>query len=305
MIKKTIYCGSPAYLYLRNDQLIISPKDIEKAESSIPIEDIGYLELDNSSITISVPLMNKLLEENCAVGICDSTHIPSGLLLPLSGHSLHTERIRPQIDVSLPIKKRMWQYTIQQKIINQATLLNNYGLDHQRVLIKADKVLSGDTTNQEGQAAGIYWKTLFGKDFIRDRYGEYPNNLLNYGYAILRAIIARALVSTGLHPSLGIHHKNRGNPFCLADDVMEPFRPFVDGVVYDMWNQAPISVYLDKSHKQVLLQIPVLDVIINNELRPLMNAATLTATSVWRCFSGEDKFPLYPKIRKLNIESHE
>lgn len=298
MIKKTIYCGSPAYLSLKHDQLVIKPKDENAMEATIPIEDIGYLELDNGAITLSMPLLNKLLSENCAVGICDASHIPSGLLLPLSGHSLHTERIRPQIETKLPIKKRMWQCTIQQKIKNQARLLEYLDKPHERVFAKAEKVLSGDTSNQEGQAAGLYWKYLFGKDFIRDRYGDYPNNLLNYGYAILRAIIARALVSTGLHPSLGIHHKNRANPFCLADDIMEPYRPFVDKLVFELWQNSTEIFQLDTTHKKILLQIPVIDVSIQNELRPLMNAATLTASSVWKCFAGEEKNPLYPSINE-------
>ncbi len=296
MIKKTIYCGSPAYLSVKYDQLVIQHREDTKPDTLIPIEDIGYLELDNPLITLSIPLLNKLLAENCAVGICDSSHIPSGLLLPLSGHSLHTERIRPQIETSLPIKKRMWQTTIKQKIKNQSAVLSKYDKSHERVFSKIDKVMSGDSTNQEGQAASLYWKALFGKSFIRDRDGEYPNNLLNYGYAVLRAIIARAIVSTGLHPAIGIHHKNRANPFCLADDVMEPFRPFVDDIVYSIWLENPSATILDRNHKQVLLNIPVIDTIIDDERRPLMNAASITASSIWKCFVGESKSPIYPQF---------
>jgi CRISPR-associated protein Cas1 len=245
MIKKTLYFGNPIYLSLRNSQLVLKTPDADKleesfkreAERTIPIEDIGVVVLDNRRITITTGAMEALLGNNCAIITCDSTSLPVGLMLPLCGNTTQSERFRNQIDASLPLKKQLWQQTVRQKILNQATVLNrNTGAVVKNMQVWANEVKSGDPDNLEARAATYYWRNLFPTlpNFVRGREGEPPNNLLNYGYAILRACVARGLVGSGLLPTLGIHHHNRYNAYCLADDIMEPYRPFVDDLVINI-----------------------------------------------------------------------
>ena len=247
MIKRTLYFGNPAYLSLRNNQLVIKRAedgdlpfpDQKDNERTIPIEDIGVAILDNKQLTITSGAMECMLENNVALITCDSRSMPNGLLLPLYGNTLQSERFRQQIDASLPLKKQLWQQTVEAKINNQAGMLYYVtGKEARNMIIWANNVRSGDSENQEARAAAFYWKNVFPEipDFKRVRDGATPNNLLNYGYAILRAIIARALVGSGLLPTIGIHHHNRYNAFCLADDIMEPYRPYVDKLVYDYCN---------------------------------------------------------------------
>ncbi len=235
MIKKTLCFSNPAYLSLQNAQLVIRLPEVEtcnnlsdgfkkQTERTIPIEDIGVVLLDNKRITITSSALEALIENNCAVITCDSKNMPIGLLLPLCSNTLQSERFRTQIEASLPLKKQLWQQTIKQKICNQAKLLERYTkVNTGCMYVWADKVRSGDPDNLEARAAAYYWKNVFSDipNFIRGREGEPPNNLLNYGYAILRAIVARSLVASGLLPTLGIHHHNKYNAYCLADDVME------------------------------------------------------------------------------------
>lgn len=248
MIKKTLCFSNPAYLSLKNSQLVIRLPEVEscdnlsdsfkqQSERTIPIEDIGVVLLDNKRITITSSALEALIENNSAVITCDSKNMPIGLLLPLCGNTTQNERFRMQVDASLPLKKQLWQQTIKQKISNQAKILSIYtNADVGCMYAWADKVRSGDPDNLEARAAAYYWKNIFTdiSDFVRGRDGEPPNNLLNYGYAILRAVVARSLVASGLLPTLGIHHHNRYNAYCLADDVMEPYRPYVDGLVLDI-----------------------------------------------------------------------
>lgn len=310
MIKKTFYFGNPAYLSLQNGQMIIKQPEVEvnsslpdsfkqKSVISRPIEDIGLVVLDNTQITITSGLLEALLENKCSVITCDSKSMPVGLMLPLSGNTLQNERFREQLDASLPLKKQLWQQTIKSKIQNQHAVLENCLQDKFRCMqVWAEDVKSGDTDNMEARAAAFYWKTLFGhiSGFTRDKDGVCPNNLLNYGYAILRAVIARALVSSGLLPTLGIHHHNRYNAYCLADDIMEPYRPYVDNLVFRLVKEYGKSVELIKEIKAELLTIPTLDVIIGGKRSPLMIAASLTTSSLYKCFSGELRKILYPEM---------
>lgn len=311
MIKKTLYFGNPAYLSLRNNQLIIKLPEVEKndtlpenfkkqAEATKPIEDIGVVVLDNKQITITSGAMEALLENNCALITCDSRSMPVGLMLPLYGNTTQNERFRHQIDASLPLKKQLWQQTIQCKINNQASVLHDLRNEEVRCMrVWAKEVRSGDADNMEGRAAAYYWKYLFGQHidgFTRDRDGVPPNNLLNYGYAILRAVIARALVTSGLLPTLGIHHHNRYNAYCLADDIMEPYRPYVDELVYKLVkNKGLPTDGLTREWKADLLAIPTLDVIISGKRSPLMIAAGQTTASLYKCFSGELRKIAYPE----------
>ena len=311
MIKKTLCFSNPAYLSLRNGQLVIQIPDVENndkiseedkrvTERTIPIEDIGVVVLDNKRITITTGVVESLLENNAAVITCDSRSMPTGLMLPLSGNSLQSERFRDQIDASLPLRKQLWQQTVRQKIANQESVLRRFTETETRCMrVWADEVRSGDADNHEARAAAYYWKNIFPDipNFVRGREGEPPNNLLNYGYAILRAVIARSLVSSGLLPTLGIHHHNRYNAYCLADDIMEPYRPYVDELVVRIISQNYNYKELTKEVKAQLLAIPTLDVTIDGKRSPLMIAASQTTASLAKCFRGEARIVTYPSMQ--------
>jgi len=304
MIKRTLYFGNPAYLSVRNAQQVIhlpeaNGMDDKTGNNTIPIEDIGVVILDHKQITITHGLMEALLENNCAMITCDSSRMPVGLQLPLSGNTIQSERFQTQIDVSIPLQKQLWQQTIQAKITNQAYILQN----KRNVVVKnmlswVNDVKSGDSSNLEARAAAYYWGSLFPElpDFRRGREGIPPNNLLNYGYAILRAVVARSLVASGLLPTFGIHHHNRYNAYCLADDIMEPYRPFVDKLVIEIMDSEGDISDLSKSIKAKLLNIPVLDIIINNQQSPLMVAVGFTTSSLVKCYAGETRKIIYPSF---------
>lgn len=307
MIKKTLYFGTPIYLSLRNAQLVLRKPDADKLEESfkqdtertIPIEDIGVVVLDNRRITITTGAMEALLANNCAIITCDSTDLPVGLMLPLCGNTTQCERFRSQIDASLPLKKQLWQQTVRQKILNQAAVLSkNTGAIVKNMQVWANEVRSGDPDNFEARAAAYYWRNLFPAlpNFVRGREGDPPNNLLNYGYAILRACVARGLVGSGLLPTLGIHHHNRYNAYCLADDIMEPYRPFVDDLVINIMQQYPDYSELTRSIKAALLTIPSLDVTLDGKRSPLMIAVGQTTASLAKCFNGELRKIAYPEL---------
>lgn len=310
MIKKTLCFSNPAYFSLRDAQLVIKLPEVEKAanlteefkkanELTRPIEDLGVVVLDHKQITITQGALEALLENNCAVITCDSNHMPVGLLLPLVGNTTQNERFRDQLDASLPLRKQLWQQTIQYKIRNQAAVLAQCSDAETKCMqVWANDVRSGDPDNLEARAAVYYWKSLFGHipGFIRDREGVAPNNLLNYGYAILRAVVARSLVASGLLSTLGIHHHNRYNAYCLADDIMEPYRPYVDRLVVDIIEQYGIDVEISKDIKAELLSIPTLDVVISGKRSPLMVGVSQTTASLYKCFSGELRKIAYPEI---------
>lgn len=308
MIKKTLYFGNPAYLSLKDSQMLIRLPEVERstsvnadfkkrAERTIPIEDIGIVLIDNKQITLTHGLMEMLLENNCAVITCDSRHMPVGMMLPLEGNTIQSERFKKQIEASIPLRKQLWQQTVQQKIANQAEALSrNSGHENKCLQKWSINVRSGDPDNIEARAAAYYWKHFFPNvnSFVRDRDGDCPNNLLNYGYALLRAVIARGLVGSGLLPTLGIHHHNRYNAYCLADDIMEPYRPFVDELVFQIIREQGIVVDLTKGIKAKLLSIPVLDVTISGKRSPLMIAVSQTTASLAKCFEGEMRKICYP-----------
>ena len=310
MIKKTLYFGNPIYLSLRNAQLVLRMPEVEKndtlpdafkreAERTIPIEDIGVVVLDNRRITVTTGVMEGLLAATCAIITCDSRGMPAGLMLPLEGNTIQSERFRHQIEASQPLKKQLWQQTIRQKILNQAKALQNAtGMPVKNMLVWANEVKSGDSDNREARAATYYWRNIFPQhpNFVRGREGEPPNNLLNYGYAILRACVARALVGSGLLPTLGIHHHNRYNAYCLADDIMEPYRPYVDTLVIQLMRTHPDYTELTRDLKAELLTIPALDVTIDNRRSPLMIAVGQTTASLAKCFSGELRKIAYPEL---------
>ena len=306
MIKRVLCFSNPAYLKLKLQQIVVEIPEVVNASNmnesirsqgvrTIPIEDVGVVVLDHKQITITQALMAALLENNCAIITTNDQHLPVGLYLPLDGHHLQNERFREQLDASEPLKKQMWQQTVAHKILGQAVVLEAQGIENKNMLAWAKSVRSGDADNLEGRAAAYYWRNVFhNPDFLRGQEGDPPNNLLNYGYAIVRAMVARALVAAGLLPTLGIHHHNKYNAFCLADDIMEPYRPFVDLLVIDMMKKYEDISQITTEMKRDLLMLPYEDVMIDGKRSPMMIAIQTTANSVYKCFSGESRKLIYP-----------
>ena len=297
MIKQTLYFGNPAYLRVQREQLCIEvPATGKKIQK--PIEDIGIIILDHPQITLTQTVLARMLENNVALITCDAKHHPIGLMLNLAGHTLQSQKFRSQIEATLPLKKQLWQQTIEAKVRNQASVLDEFELNSSYLFELAKKVRSGDPDNVEATAANYYWKQLFAENqfFVRNRFGPPPNHMLNYGYAILRAVVARNLVGSGLLPTLGIFHRNQYNAYCLADDIMEPYRPYVDRFVLSQ-----DQVYLEEDEltpeiKKLLLQIPAIDVLIQDKISPLMVAVQRTTASLVKCFEGKEKKLVYPQL---------
>lgn len=295
MLKRTLYFSSPGFLSVKDKQLVFDPKDVDGVKT-VPIEDIGFMVLENMQISVSAPLIEELMNHNVAVVFCDSRHHPQSMLLNMEGHHQQTEIYRNQVTASEPLKKNLWKQTVEAKISNQAKLLEKVGVNADPLPHLATQVKSGDADNREGMAARIYWKRLFGEKFNRDRKGGWPNPILNYGYIVLRAAVARALTGSGLFPSFGIFHHNRYNAFTLADDIMEPYRPFVDLAVWNICENYPDTRELAKEIKAELLQFLSSDVGMKKQTRPLMVAITHTTASLAACFMGEKKNVEYPVL---------
>ncbi|WP_347174912.1 type II CRISPR-associated endonuclease Cas1 [Polaribacter uvawellassae] len=292
MIKRTLFFGNKCSLTTKHEQLVVKTSD---RETTIPIEDIGFIVLENQETYISIPTLSKLSNNNVSVIFCDATHMPQSMLLNLNSHHIQQEHFRNQINASEPLKKQLWQQVIKHKITNQADLLENIGQNNSPLKYYASKVLSGDTDNREGTAAAYYWKHLFDFNFKRERYGEFPNLFLNYGYIVLRAAVARALSGSGLLSTLGIHHHNKYNAFCLADDIMEPYRPLIDAKVLTILNNFN-EQELTTEIKSELLSILTQTVYFEDKKSPLMIALSTTTSSLQQCFSGTVKKIIYPKL---------
>ena len=297
MIKRTLYFGNPAYLKTNNEQMVIEMHDSGETKST-PIEDLGLLILDHQQITVTQALLAKLLANNTAVITCDNTHHPTGMLLSLDGNSLQSQKFQAQLDASVPLKKQLWQQTVSAKIENQAVFLTLQKQEAKLLFNLATLVKSGDSDNCEAQAAAYYWKRVFPDflEFRRERFGLPPNNLLNYGYAILRAMVARSLVASGLLPTFGIHHRNQYNAYCLADDIMEPYRPYVDRMVCKIVRMNGKFLEMTPAMKKEFLNLPTIDVIIDGQKSVLMNAVQRTTASLAKCFEGDARKILYPKL---------
>lgn len=302
MIKKTLYFGNPKYLSCRNFQLIASEphaKGIDHMlDKSIPIEDIGVVILDHPQITITQMLLTRLLENNVALIQCNERHLPQGLMLNLDGHSLQQMKFKHQLEASLPLKKNLWQQTIQAKIRNQANLLKRSGVEVDNMKYWMQEVKSGDAGNYEARAAVYYWKHFLPDsfEFTRDQSGFPPNQLLNYAYAILRGVVARGLVASGLLPTLGIFHRNQYNAYCLADDIMEPYRPYADNLIRNLVLNGVAYQEITTEIKKILLTLPVVDIMIDGQKSPLMVGLQRTTTSLAACFAGEQRKILYPEF---------
>lgn len=317
MIKRTLYFGNPAYLSTQNEQLIIRLPEVvnnkeipevfqKEAVERIPIEDIGILVLDHTRITLTSGLLEKLILNNVALIQCGQNHLPIAAALHFDINDTFSEKIHYQLRASEPLKKQLWKQTIEAKILNQAAVLQILGHDATALLHHAKNVSSGDPDNREGRAAAKYWEILLKPYGVTRGQNEGPpNQFFNYGYALLRAVIARNLVASGCLPVVGIHHRNKYNAFCLADDIMEPFRPIVDLYIFRYLQTLPsLPENLEKTHKGHLLQIPVLDTLIDGKNSPLLVGAQRTTASVMKCFMGETRKILYPilyaEITKTN-----
>lgn len=302
MIKRTLCIETPCHLKCRNEQLVVSYDHIkgleDRADKTVPIEDIGMLVLEHQQITISHYLLHRLVANNASIVTCSDTHHPSGMLLPLEGNTLQSERFRAQVEATEPLKKQLWQQTVKAKIANQAAVLGKWGKNNRLLANLAQSVKSGDADNCEAVASAHYWQHIFPEAwlFFRKRDGPPPNNLLNYGYAILRATVARALVGAGLLPTLGIFHRNRYNAYCLADDIMEPYRPFADHIVRGIIEKTSQVATLTQELKVQLLALPTVDVVMGDDTSPLMIATQRTAASLAKCYTGETRKISYPSI---------
>jgi len=296
MLYRSIYIGNPAYLKLKDKQLKVTDPETKEEKGSVPIEDIGLLMLDHYQITLSHQLIQELMKNNVILISCDERHLPLAGMLPFSGNTLFSERVKTQIEVSEPLKKQLWKQTVECKIQNQLKVLEQLGKYASPMYEYLKEVKSGDTTNMEGIAAQHYWKYLIDNDFLRDRFGDYPNPFFNFGYGVLLSIIARALVDTGLLLVLGIFHRNKYNPYCLASDIMEPYRPIVDLLVMKWLQLHPEKQSLDKESKTFLLQIATQDVNIEKLVRPLIVGVKMTSSSLLKCYTGEKRQISYPEL---------
>lgn len=295
MIKRTLYFSNGCYLHKLNDQLVVEFDDKTKEKRQVPIEDIGLIVLDHYQVKITSALLQALTENNAAIVVCDAKHLPAGALLPFASHHAFTEKLYYQLESSLPLRKNLWQQTIVAKINNQAKLLEAMGIGVENMKLWSRQVRSGDPDNYEARAAAYYWDN-YAEGFRRHRFGDPPNNLLNYGYAILRAVVARALVASGMLLAVGIHHRNKYNPFCLADDIMEPFRPYVDKLVMEIAETHDDVTELTPALKTQLLSVPVIDIVIDGQSSPLMVGVQRTTASLMKCFEGTTRKILYPEM---------
>ena len=281
---------------MKDKQLKVTDPETKEEKGSIPIEDIGLLMLDHYQITLSHQLIQELMKNNVILISCDEWHLPLAGMLPFSGNTLFSERVKTQIEVSEPLKKQLWKQTVECKIQNQLKVLEQLGKYAYPMYEYLKEVKSGDTTNMEGIAAQHYWKYLIDNDFLRNRFGDYPNPFFNFGYGVLLSIIARALVDTGLLLVLGIFHRNKYNPYCLASDIMEPYRPIADLLVMKWLQLHPEKQSLDKESKTFLLQIATQDVNIEKLVRPLIVGVKMTASSLLKCYTGEKRQISYPEL---------
>lgn len=297
MLKRTVVFSSPVHLCIRHGQVFCRTKADDAEPRVIPTEDLGVVVLENQAITLTAWVLQRLVENGTAVVVCGESHHPIAILQPLEGNSLHCEILRLQVEAGAPLRDRLWQQIVQAKIRNQALVLERQrGASMPRLRTLARSVRSGDPDNREAVAAKVYWQELFsGTGFKRDREGGGQNRLLNYGYSVLRAAMARAVVGSGLHPALGVHHCNRYNAFALADDLMEPYRPFVDREVAAL-GAGNVADNLTREEKERLLGILTLDVRFGDVLRPLLNALSHSSASLVRCLQGEDRILALPEV---------
>ncbi len=298
MLKRTLLFSNPYHISTKLKQLVIADKNTGEIKQAV-IEDLGFVVFDHREITFTQSVMQLLAENNVAVIFCDERHHPGSMLFHLDTNQVQNERFRAQVAASEPLKKQLWQQTVKAKIRNQAAMLKHIGQEYEDLIYLSKQVKSGDIDNAEAQASRRYWPKLFGSNFLRDRFGMPPNPSLNYGYSILRAATARALCGSGLLPTLGIHHHNKYNAYCLADDIMEPYRPFVDLLVFEQKTANDDYHNITTERKAEFLKLLASDVIIpsgQNNTSPLMVALSQSTASLAKCFEGEDEKIKYPEL---------
>ncbi len=286
MIKRIVDVGHPARLSYRRKQLVVSRDESDEQEA--PLEDIGIIFLDDPQINCTQVLLRECLANNTVVVISAENHIPAGLLLPLDGNSLHAKILRDQIAATEPVKKRLWRALVKAKIRAQADLLKKLNRDPHPLPVYEIGVRSGDPENLEAQASRAYWPKLLGPEFRRDRDATGVNALLNYGYAVLRAVVARAVVGAGLHPSLGLHHHSQYDAFALASDLMEPYRPLVDERVVAILKDG-VEPVLGQGEKKSLLSVLTSELLCGDRKLPFVTALHSLAASVARILSGTER----------------
>jgi CRISPR-associated protein Cas1 len=300
MIARTLFFSIPGHLGVNLAQLVYTPaRETGHEPRTFPIEDLGFIVIETHQMTVTAYALQALAENNTAVIFCDKTHTPASQLLPFSGHTLTQKHFAAQMTASEALKGRLWKQTVQAKICNQAACLDAGRKEgSQRLRRHVHNVKNGDPGNCEGLAAREYWNDHTpDTDFKRTREGPMPNAALNYGYAILRAATARALAGSGLSCLSGLHHHNQYNAFTLADDVMEPYRPFVDDIVLNNLERFPAeALELTRDMKASLLNVLTADVMVSDMRRPLMNALSLTTASLVRCFLKEETIIAYPSF---------
>lgn len=294
MSKRAVFFSTPYCLSLKYNQMVICTREMPEIQKKIPIEDLGFVVLEHQQSSVTLPLLNALCSNNVVVILCGNDCMPHAMLSVLDSNSTQGETYRAQVEAGEPLKKGLWKQVVECKIRNQAQLLDSVGRDGNILKPYYMNVKSGDVDNREGIAARLYWAELFGTGFTRSREGEPPNNLLNYGYTILRAGVARALTASGLLPAFGIFHRNRYNAFPLADDIMEPYRPFVDMTVFKLFTEGQTD--LTKENKSILLRVLFCDTTFGNSQSPLDVALTTTTASLAKCFAGKLKKISFPTL---------
>jgi len=296
MNKRILYFGRSAHLCVKHEQLKVRIDDSEEERIFAPSE-IAYVEFDSPKVSITTAALNSMMQNDVVFLICNEKHLPVGMCLPLVGHTLQQKHQRAQLAASVPTNKNLWMQTVRAKINNQASVLEILEQPSQRLRQLARKVRSGDPDNLEGQAASYYWPRVFGNpDFRREPTGPTPNDMLNYGYAVLRALVARSLVMAGLMIYSGIHHSNQYNPFPLADDIMEPFRPLVDLWVVKWLEENPPSIVLHREIKAHMLQLPTLSLHHQGRHPDLLTTAATVSQNLARCYLNDVKTLDYPEI---------
>ncbi len=295
MLKRTLFFVNPYHLFVKNKQLYVKDKMIDK-EQMVAAEDIGYVIFDNKQITYTHSVMQLFSENNTAVIFCNDKHMPTSMMINFESHHLHGQHAEAQLKSSEPLKKNLWQQTVKAKIRNQAAVLDYFNKNGDTLREISKHVKSGDTTNRESHAARLYWNRLF-DNFIRHRDGKQPNSMLNFCYTILRSATAKAITGSGLLPAIGIHHKNKYNAYRLADDLMEPYRPFADRIVKETFAKYPDYKDLTKEIKFDLMDILTTDVQFKKVTRPLSVGLSMTTASLVKCYKGEIKTLAYPMFK--------
>jgi CRISPR-associated protein Cas1 len=284
-----------ARLHVRYSQLVIGLAD--GSEVTTPLAELAALVISNPAVTMTQAVIAGVAENGGAVVICDHQHAPAAMMLPLQMHTTQTERLAKQAQASAPTRKRLWQQIVKAKIRAQGRLLRDLHGSDGGLLAMAERVRSGDSGHMEAQASRRYWPLLFGDGkFRRGSQGPDQNNHLNYGYAVLRALVTRAVCGAGLHPSMGLQHHNRYDTFSLASDVMEPFRPVIDRAVYEWVQEHDATEPLDKTAKAHLIGAVQRRFEWRGESRTLFDLAAQTASGIARVFMGDGKEVEIPEV---------